>query len=319
MKMISGLADRGVSLAKPRVALFAASPRADYRAVGFPLQSLTRNAALVVFLSLVSHSLSAQFFKPYRFMPQELLREKQVKCIAVYSEKPSGRSKSQELCFDELGQLLQVLTFWGEPIQADTERYVYDETGKELFYTSVRSMADGFSAIGEPLMKWTSVIYNSQYEQGRLVKYIGNEGAYLMSGSHYTDLRYDSLGKVVERTYHDTVAHEIQRAVSIYDKNGREILHLNYDARNEVTAFEVTSYDMHGRKTDSELRNAGKYSAYRTKTRYYYDLFGRLVKEERFDDGKPDSVIHEYRYDASGLLTKIDSNIMIDYFEYTFH
>lgn len=31
-----------------RVALSAASPRADYRAVGFPLQSLTRNAAIVI-------------------------------------------------------------------------------------------------------------------------------------------------------------------------------------------------------------------------------------------------------------------------------
>ena len=116
-------------------------------------------------------------------MPQELLRAKQVKCIAVYSEKPSGRSKSQELCFDERGQLLQVLTFWGEPIQADTERYVYDETGKELLYTRVSYTADGFSANGEPLMKWTKVIYSSQYEQGRLVKYVGNDGAYLMSGS----------------------------------------------------------------------------------------------------------------------------------------
>lgn len=168
-------------------------------------------------------------------------------------------------------------------------------------------------------MKWVNVIYASQYEQGRLVKYVGNEGAYLMSGSHYTDLRYDSLGNVVERTYHDTVEHKIQRAVFIYDKNGREILRLSYDARNEVRAFEVSSYDLHGRKTDSELRNAGKYSTYQTKTQYYYDPSGRLVKEERFDDGKPDSVVCEYRYDASGLLAKIDSNIMIDLFEYTFY
>jgi hypothetical protein len=33
----------GMSCAKPRVAL-SAKTRADYRAVGFPLQSLTRNA-----------------------------------------------------------------------------------------------------------------------------------------------------------------------------------------------------------------------------------------------------------------------------------
>jgi|GEM_PF-3523807 hypothetical protein len=36
----------GVPLAKPRVALSAASPRADYRAVGFPLQSLTRTSPI---------------------------------------------------------------------------------------------------------------------------------------------------------------------------------------------------------------------------------------------------------------------------------
>ncbi len=38
-------ASLGVPLAEPRVALSAPSPRADYRAAGFPLQSLTRNAA----------------------------------------------------------------------------------------------------------------------------------------------------------------------------------------------------------------------------------------------------------------------------------
>ena len=37
----------GVPLAKPRVALSAASPRADYRAAGFPLQSLTRTLLLL--------------------------------------------------------------------------------------------------------------------------------------------------------------------------------------------------------------------------------------------------------------------------------
>ena len=36
----------GVPLAKPRVGLSAASPRADYRAPGFPLLSLTRSTRM---------------------------------------------------------------------------------------------------------------------------------------------------------------------------------------------------------------------------------------------------------------------------------
>lgn len=44
----------GVPLAKPRVALSAPSPRADYRTVGFPLQSLTRNFRhLLLFASIL--------------------------------------------------------------------------------------------------------------------------------------------------------------------------------------------------------------------------------------------------------------------------
>ena len=43
----------GVPLAKPRVALFVASPHAGYRAPGFPLQSLTRNAATSIRLALI--------------------------------------------------------------------------------------------------------------------------------------------------------------------------------------------------------------------------------------------------------------------------
>jgi len=52
MKVISRLANWGVPLAKPRVALFVASPRADYRAVGFPLRSLTQNAMYVVTMAV---------------------------------------------------------------------------------------------------------------------------------------------------------------------------------------------------------------------------------------------------------------------------
>ncbi len=44
----------GVPLAKPRVALSSASPRTDYRAVGFPLQSLTRNATGIVLVLLIA-------------------------------------------------------------------------------------------------------------------------------------------------------------------------------------------------------------------------------------------------------------------------
>jgi len=288
-------------------------------AAGFPLQSLTRNAVLAVALCLIAHIAPAQFFKPYRFMTEELLREKQVKCITIYSEKPSGKSKNQELSFDKKGRLVQVLTFWGEPVQADTEQYVYDAAGRELSYTSVRSIADGFSASGEPLMKRVTVSYTSQYDRGKLVKSMGNDGAYLMSGSHYSEIRYDTLGHVIERIYRDTVDHEAQRAVFVYDKGGNEILYLHYDEHDQISAFEVKSYDEKGRVTDSELRNASKYSDYRSNTRFFYDPAGRLVKEERLDDGKPEAIVYEYRYDASGLLTQIVSNIMKDSFEYTYY
>lgn len=50
----------GVPLAEPRVALYAASPRADYRAVGFPLQSLTRARVLAFVLLVLQSSLQAQ-------------------------------------------------------------------------------------------------------------------------------------------------------------------------------------------------------------------------------------------------------------------
>ena len=45
---------------KPRVALSAASPRADYRAVGFPLQSLTRNAQPTQLSTLIGTLRKAQ-------------------------------------------------------------------------------------------------------------------------------------------------------------------------------------------------------------------------------------------------------------------
>ena len=48
----------GVPLAEPRVALSATSPRADYRAVGFSLQSLTRNASLFLVVLLLTESCS---------------------------------------------------------------------------------------------------------------------------------------------------------------------------------------------------------------------------------------------------------------------
>ena len=60
----------GVSLAKPRVALSAASPRADYRAVGFPLQSLTRNAG-----SLVGYSIVALLVSSCGAQPTEVRRD----------------------------------------------------------------------------------------------------------------------------------------------------------------------------------------------------------------------------------------------------
>jgi YD repeat-containing protein len=296
----------------------SAKTRADHRAAGFPLQSLTRNAVLILALCLTC-GLWAQLLKPYRFMSEGLLRAKHVKCITVYSEKPGGRSKNQELCFDVQGKLVQVLTFWGNPVQADTEKYVYDSAGRELSYTSVRSIADGLSASGERLMKRVTVSYTSEYDQDRLLRSIGNDGAYLMTGSHYTEVHYDTLGQVIERIYRDTVDHEAQRAVFVHDKKGNEILYLHYDERDQVSAFEVKSYDENGRETNSELRNASKYSDYQTTTRYFYDPAGKLVREERLDDGKPDMIEYDYRYDSSGLLTQIVSNIMKDSFEYTYH
>jgi len=49
----------GVPARRLAVALSAASPRADYRAVGFPLQSLTRNAAAIIRLFVIVPFLSS--------------------------------------------------------------------------------------------------------------------------------------------------------------------------------------------------------------------------------------------------------------------
>jgi len=308
----------GVSALRLAVALSACTPR-SFLAVGYPLQSLTRNA-LALFVACCSSLISTgQFFKPDRFMPQELMHANGIKCITVYSERDSGNVRNQELCFDKDTRLLQVLTFWGNPVQADTERYVYNSDGRELQYSSTRSVADGFSPQGDPLMKWVTVRYGSHYEHGRLVRYAGDDGAYLMTGSHYTVIRYDTLGRVIERVYHDTLDHEIERTAFIYDKNGRQILYLHYDAHDQITAFEVSTYDERGRLTNSELRNASKYSDYRTDTRYYYDPAGKLLKEERLDDSRQEPIVYEYRYDPSGLLTRIVSNIGNQSIGYTYY
>ena len=252
-------------------------------------------------------------------MSKDLLRENHVKCITINSQRPDGISKYQELCFDEAGRQVQVLTFLGSPVQTDTEQYVYDASGKELTYSSVRSVAYDFPEGRDPLMKKVRVSYTSQYVKDKLVKYTGNEGAYEMSGSHFTELRYDSLGQLIEQVYHDTVNHEASRAVFVNDKHGREILSLYYDELGQITSFEVKRYDENGRVTDSELRNTGRYSDHNTITRYFYDPAGKLIREERVDDGKPDSIMYEYRYDHSGLLTQLVSNIMNQSFEYTYY
>jgi len=252
-------------------------------------------------------------------MSKELLREKHVKCITVNSERPSGISKYQELCFDEAGRQVQVLTFLGSPFQTDTEQYVYDAIGRELNYSSVLSVAYDFPEGRDPLMKKVTVSYTSQYVQEKFVKRVGNAGAYDMSGTHFTEFRYDTLGRLIECLYHDTVDHETRRTVLVNDKDGREILSLYYDEHDQISSFEVKRYDENGRVTDSELRNTGRYSDHYTITRYFYDPAGKLIREERVDDGKPDGIVYEYRYDHAGLLTQLVSNVMNQSFEYTYY
>ena len=252
-------------------------------------------------------------------MPLDLLRDKEVKCITVNSESPNGISKYQELYFDDEGRQIQVLTFLGSPVQADTQTYVYDATGKELIYTNVLSVAYDFPEGKDPLTKKVRRTYISQYDGEKLVKRIGNAGAYDMSGIHFTVFRYDTLGRLIEYLCHDTLDQEIQRIVLVHDKDGREILSLQYDEFDQITSFEVKRYDDQGRVTYMELRNTGPYSDYYTITHYFYDRSGKLIREERVDDGKVDPIVYEYRYDSSGLLTRLVSNVMNQSFEYTYY
>ncbi|HMC97193.1 MAG TPA: hypothetical protein VKG92_06055, partial [Flavobacteriales bacterium] len=66
----------GVPLAKPRVALSAASPRADYRAVGFPLQSLTRMLQLVFALLVLCPLANAQNPCPSEEVARDLVSQR---------------------------------------------------------------------------------------------------------------------------------------------------------------------------------------------------------------------------------------------------
>ncbi len=252
-------------------------------------------------------------------MTTELLREKRVKCISIYTEKDTGRSRNQELCFDQSGQVIRALTFWGNPVQTDSELFVYDSKGNELEYTRIVSVSNEVSATGEPIFQRTTARYTSQYDNGRLVRSEANAGAYSLSRANYSILKYDTLGYAVEEIAYDTIKGESRRTVWVNNKEGKHILQLSYDTDGEIRAFSVTTYDGLGRKTMSQLKNAGKYSNYQNEVRYFYDSNGRLIREEQYIDGAATAKVEEYQYDASGLLLRIVSPDRMESIEYTYY
>jgi len=295
----------GVPLAGPRVALSAKTR--SCLAVGFSLQSLTRLVQILCVVLSFQNGVSAQWLHPYRFMTEELIKEKNVKCITVFDEKEKGPEKSTDICFDREGRMLQSIVYWGRTAQPDSELFVYDSNGNEIEYIRISWVTMDFTPTGEPILQKMRSRYTSQYVNNRCVRTDADSIAYSLGQSHYALLKYDSLGYTVEETAVDTIKQEVRRTVTHKDKENREILRLSYNPDGSLNAFNVIIYDAQGNKIISHLKNVGKNSHYQSETRYFYDAEGRLIRQENYSDGASVSKIEEYRYDASGLLTQIIS------------
>ncbi len=300
------------------VALSAASPRADYRTVGFPLQSLTR-ATLCFAVVCMALGASAQFFHPYDYMNRELLHEQKVKCMSIYTVSDTSRVRSEELCFNGDGRLVEHLSFWGVPVRTDSALLIYDDKGNEIEYVNMVWVTESFTPEGEPIRKRVRAHYRSIYDRGRLVRSETDSDGYYMGGRHYSTLEYDSLNHVVEQIDYDTVKSASKRTTIIKDNEDRELLCLWYEDSGRLTAYEATSYDDRGRKSSNQLVNTGKDSAYRSEYRFYYDASSKLIKEERFSGGNIVPVVVEYRYSPDGLLVEIISPNQHEAIEYTFY
>jgi hypothetical protein len=240
-------------------------------------------------------------------MTEEFIKEKNIKCITVFDEKEKGPEKSTDICFDREGRMLQSIVYWGRPAQPDSELFVYDSNGNEVEYIRISWVTMDFTPTGEPILQKMTSRYTSQYVNNRCVRTDADSVAYSLGQSHYALLKYDSLGYMVEETAVDTVKHEVRRTVIHKDKENREILLLSYKPDGSLNHFNVTIYDAQGHKIVSHLKNVGTNSHYQSKTHYFYDAEGRLIRQENYSDGASVATVEEYQYDPSGLLILIIS------------
>ncbi|MBS1583631.1 MAG: hypothetical protein JST66_15630 [Bacteroidetes bacterium] len=252
-------------------------------------------------------------------MTEEFIKEKKIKCIAVFDEKEKGSEKSTDICFDREGRMFQSIVYWGRPAQPDSELFVYDANGNEVDYIRTSWVTMDFTPTGEPILQKMTSRYTSQYINNRCVRTDADSVAYSLGQSHCAFLKYDSLGYMVEETAVDTIKNEVRRTITHKDKENREILRLSYNPDGSLNSFNVTIYDAQGHKIVSHLKNVGKNSNYQSETRYFYDAKDRLIRQENFSDGGSVAKVEEYRYDASGLLDLIISTKGNRSITYTFY
>jgi hypothetical protein len=285
---------------------------------GFPLQSVTRTSALCISVLCTMLGASAQFFKPYKFMDRELIQERGIKCMTVFTVRDTGNVRNQELCFNKDGRLVQSLSFWGRPVQTDSTLLSYDANGNEIEYAHIVWVSDSVAPTGEPFYERVRAHYRSIYKNGVMVRSEADVDGYRMTGDQYSILTYDTLGHLVEEVYHDTTKGTSHRTAYVNDNDGRVILRLTYDREGVLTAFEVTNYNTEGRKVSTQLVNTGKYSGYRYESRFYYDPSGKLVKEEQFSGGNQSPKSIQFAYNAEGLIVEVISPNLKEVIEYQY-
>jgi hypothetical protein len=279
-----------------------------------------RSFWLIAFAFMVITSAAkAQFFHPYDYMKREQLQEKKVRCMTIYTASDTGRVRSEELCFNVDGRLVEHLSFWGVPVHTDSSLLFYDEKDMEIEYVRMVWVTESFTPDGQPIRKRVRAHYRSVYEGGRLVRSETDGDGYYLGGRHYSAFKYDTLNHTVEEIAYDTIKATSNRFMTVKDKNDREILCLRYEEGGRLSSYEVTSYDDRGRKNSYHLVNTGKDSDYRYEYRFFYDPSSKLIREERYSGGNMVPVVVEYRYDTDGLLIEVQSPDRHEVIEYTYY
>lgn len=238
--------------------------------------------------------------------------------MTVFTVSDTGRGRNQELCFNKDGRLVQSLSFWGDPVRTDSTLLSYDANGNETEYAHLVWVADSITPSGEPIYERVKAHYRSIYRNGIMVRSEADTDGYRLSGDQYSMLTYDTLGRLIEEVAYDTTKGTSHHTVYVNDNAGNVMLRLTYDKEGVLTVFEVTNYDDQGRKTSTQMANTGKYSNYRSESRFYYDPSGKLVKEERFSGGNRTPNRTQFVYDINGLIVEVASPHLKEVIEYQY-